>query len=390
VARIAVLAQYYHPAFKAGGPVPGVRNAVKSLSGHAVMVFTSDRDLGDTEPFGEPYVGRAKVDDAEVTYLPGIAPGTAATWLRAARRLRTCDAVYINSLFSFPFSVAPLIYMTLVRFRGTVAIAPRGEMAPSALSLGRSRRKKIWLALLRLLAMDRSIGRKGNVVWLASSPAEQRNIVDAFPYARVYLSPETLRSPSGDRPVSERVRGNELELICIARLAPVKGTIDLFKGLERVGRSIHLRMVGLAEDPRYVEELQAVEARFSDAIRVSWLGSLPADAVTDALRTADFSVLLSRGENFSHAIGESLLAGCPVLISDQTPWSFVGERNAGFVLSSADCRDPDRVAQQIDEIAALTDADWRNMCLAARQCGEAGLVVPGTVTIEEALGFGSA
>ena len=122
-------------------------------------------------------------------------------------------------------------------------------------------------------------------------------------------------------------------------------------------------------------------------VRVSWLGGLPADAVMDVLRTAHFSVLLSRGENSSHAIGESLLAGCPVLISDQTPWSFVGEQNAGIVLGSAECQDPDRIARQIDEIAAMTEADWRGMRLAARRCGEAGLVLPGTVTVAEALGY---
>jgi len=110
----------------------------------------------------------------------------------------------------------------------------------------------------------------------------------------------------------------------------------------------------------------------------------------DVLRAAHFSVLLSRGENFSHAIGESLLAGCPVLISDQTPWFFVGEQNAGIVLGSAECQDPDGIARQIDEIAAMTEADSRGMRLAARRCGEAGLVLPGTVTVAEALGYGLA
>jgi len=112
--------------------------------------------------------------------------------------------------------------------------------------------------------------------------------------------------------------------------------------------------------------------------------------VTHLLHPTDSEMRAALTQAVSHAIGESLLAGCPVLISDQTPWSFVGEQNAGIVLGSAECQDPDRIARQIDEIAAMTEADWRGMRLAARRCGEAGLVLPGTVTVAEALGYGLA
>jgi len=390
LAVITVLAQYYHPAFNAGGPVPGIRNAVRSLSGHSVRVVTRDRDLGNAAPFGQPYVGTTVVDEAEVTYLPPLSVATSRRWLRSASRVLGGDAVYVNSLFSTYFAVLPLLMLFATRYRGRVAIAPRGELAQSARVLGRSGRKRVWLAVIRGLRLDRSAGRRGNVVWLASSTAEQRDIALMFPRATVYVSPETLRSTASGGPIVERPRVDELELVCVARLAPVKGVLDLFEGLSRVTVPVRLRLVGPPEDLDYVSQLKSVERRFPAAVRVSWLGGLPADEVSAELRASDFSVLLSRGENFGHSIGESLLEGCPVLISDQTPWSFVAEQNAGFVLAEGECRDPERVARRIEAMAAMSGTDRIEMARAARRCGEAGLVSPGSVTVGEALGYGSA
>lgn len=37
-------------------------------------------------------------------------------------------------------------------------------------------------------------------------------------------------------------------------------------------------------------------------------------------------------ENYGHVIAESMIAGCPVLISDQTPWNDVKDAQGGFVV----------------------------------------------------------
>ncbi|MGR5966571.1 glycosyltransferase [Bacillus cereus] len=39
------------------------------------------------------------------------------------------------------------------------------------------------------------------------------------------------------------------------------------------------------------------------------------------------------GENYGHVIVESLLAGCPVIISDQTPWKNLENEGAGWTIS---------------------------------------------------------
>ena len=54
--------------------------------------------------------------------------------------------------------------------------------------------------------------------------------------------------------------------------------------------------------------------------------------VEESLQASHLFALLTLGENFGHAIGEALRAGCPVLISDQTPWTDVVATGAGVVL----------------------------------------------------------
>ena len=43
-----------------------------------------------------------------------------------------------------------------------------------------------------------------------------------------------------------------------------------------------------------------------------------------------FSLLQTQHENFGHSIIESMAAGCPVIISDQTPWRGLEAVKAGW------------------------------------------------------------
>jgi glycosyltransferase involved in cell wall biosynthesis len=51
--------------------------------------------------------------------------------------------------------------------------------------------------------------------------------------------------------------------------------------------------------------------------------------VYDIFRKYDLLFVPTKGENFGHIFIEALEAGCPILTSDQTPWSWVKTFNAG-------------------------------------------------------------
>ena len=75
-------------------------------------------------------------------------------------------------------------------------------------------------------------------------------------------------------------------------------------------------------------------------------GALAHDVVGDTLSRADLLFLPTMGENFGHVIAEALLVGCPVLISDRTPWRHLREAGAGWDLPVDDL---EGMAQAVEE-----------------------------------------
>ena len=64
------------------------------------------------------------------------------------------------------------------------------------------------------------------------------------------------------------------------------------------------------------------------------------------------------GENYGHVILEALSAGCPCIISDQTPWQHLEENQAGFVFP---LDQKDRFAAVIDHYAEMTEGEFQKI-----------------------------
>jgi glycosyltransferase involved in cell wall biosynthesis len=69
----------------------------------------------------------------------------------------------------------------------------------------------------------------------------------------------------------------------------------------------------------------------------------------------DYFVLPTKGENFGHAIFEAMAVGCPVLISDQTPWTNLEQKNAGFDLPL----EIDLFTKCIQHFIEMNYAEWK-------------------------------
>lgn len=383
--RICMTVDYYTPAHKAGGPIPGVTGLIRSLEGaHSVHVLTSDRDLGDAEPFPEPYRGTLRVGEAMVTYLPPMRPSKA--WFKALRLAHTSDVLHVNSLHSKGFTLLPLLWLAATGYRGRVLISPRGELASTALKLGNPRLKKAWGRVMRGLRLWRSVGRCGNVTWVASSRREVREIRAAYPDAAIVVVPETLRPAPIDPllPHHPPAAGEELRIVSVGRIAPVKGTVELIRGLADVETPAVLHLVGVAADPNYLAEVKAAEATLPAHVRVEHHGSMAPAELFGLLRTAHLFALLSHGENYGHAIGEALQQGCPVLLSDQTPWTFACA-DAGQALTPAECRDAATVARAVNDLMSAGAEKWKAMSAAAQEAGRRGVEDPDAVNYADVI-----
>ena len=73
---------------------------------------------------------------------------------------------------------------------------------------------------------------------------------------------------------------------------------------------------------------------------------------------------MTKGENFGHTIYEALSASVPILISDQTPWRRLQEKNAGWDLS---LEDPNKINSAIETAIKLNSVELRKMKKGAYQ-----------------------
>jgi len=163
--RVLVVADYYLPGFRAGGPVRAISNTIGRLSADAdFSVVTRDHDA-DRSRYRDVEVGRwVEGGSARVLYAPRLTPAL----LQRCVADTACDVIWLNSFFSRA-SIAVLALRRMGRIRQPVLLAPRGEFTSTALAL-KPRRKAIALRLLRWTGCLQPIH------WLASSAVEREDV----------------------------------------------------------------------------------------------------------------------------------------------------------------------------------------------------------------------
>ena len=317
--RVLVVADYYLPGFRAGGPVRAISNTVTRLaSGIDFFVVTRDHDA-DGSKYHDVEAGRwTAVAAGCVLYAPRLTPAL----LRRCVADTACDVIWLNSFFSRA-SISVLVYRQMGWIRRPVLLAPRGEFSPGALALKR-RRKALALWLLR------RTGCLGAVHWLASSDAERHDIGQRVGPVPITCVPESVAEvAAGEQPWPTKSR-RRLKAVFAARIAPTKNLIFLLEVLARCEGDIHLDIIGPLEDPDYWGSCRALMGRLPASVTAEYVGETTHHDLQRRLSSYDVLILPTLGENFGHIIVEAWAAGCPVLLSDRTPWRQLTSSGLGW------------------------------------------------------------
>ena len=121
-----------------------------------------------------------------------------------------------------------------------------------------------------------------------------------------------------------------LKIVFLSRISKMKnlcGALEMLNGLKG---QIQFNIYGPIEDKAYWMECQKIISNLSDNITVQYCGNIVHDRVTDVMGEHDLFFLPTLGENFGHVILEALCSGCPVLISDRTPWRSLEGKGIGW------------------------------------------------------------
>lgn len=377
--KVLAVLDYYLPGYKAGGPVRTVANLIERLGDEfEFSVLTSDRDLGDRQPYSNVKRGIwQRVGKAQVQYLSPQEMGFIA-WCRLLKDLQY-NLVYLNSVFS-RLSIKTLLGRKIGLLReAPIVVAPRGEFSLGALSLKRFKKRAFILLAKRT-------GLLRNIVWQASSEFEARDILSVLgnnvhkgssvvqiapnlPKPSVKVAPDLALGSVDGRMFPSRPfkQVGSARIVFLSRISRMKNLDTALKLLTNVGGQVQFDVYGPIEDPMYWEECRCLMSRLPNGVHVSYVGPVVHDHVLETLSKYHLLLLPTLGENFGHVVLEALCAGCPVLISDQTPWRNLTERRVGWDLPLSE---PERYSAALSELVSMDDFTFAQWSRAAREYGE--------------------
>ena len=351
--KILLFTDWYEPGYKAGGIIQSCKNLVSLLRDeYDFYIVCSDRDLGENQPYADIAVDRwvEKNPRLHVWY----ASPSSLNHRNLTRLIQELNPgiVYFNSMYSAVFTLRPLWILIRAKFSGRIILAPRGMLHRGAL-------EKKFLKKTLFLKIFRYAGWYKKITFQATDPQEQKDVHYFFTAeAKVVLAKDTPGFPSVNWIGREKEQG-QLDCVFISRIHPKKNLHYFLERLRETNQVQALRfdIYGAEEDADYGRQCRKLASALPGYARVRFMGALPYEAVRDTLRRYHLFILPTLGENFGHAIFESLSVGTPVLISDQTPWRGLATKKAGWDIP---LQQPESFVRVIEQVSAMDQETYRH------------------------------
>jgi glycosyltransferase involved in cell wall biosynthesis len=325
--RILVSAQWFPPAFKAGGPVRSVYNLIQALKSDGrnsdleFFVIAGAYDLGEKDTMDGVSVGvwsnLEGISGAQVRYEIR-SNWKRSNWKHIIEEVQP-DVLYLNSLFSLTFSLRPL---QIARTKGIrTVLAPRGMLGSGALAI-KPLKKHIFLSLARNLDFFRG------VTFHASTVDEVLEVKTHIPGKKVFEARNFADSTIKKTPLTPL--SESINLLCLGRVHPVKNQLFALEVLSKMNlndKKVKVNIVGPAEDENYLNSLLSLS---NGSLEITYSGAFAHKDLGEAFTEAHFLLMPTSHENFGHAIIESWGFGRPVLLSDKTPWKDLQKEGLGY------------------------------------------------------------
>jgi glycosyltransferase involved in cell wall biosynthesis len=261
------------------------------------------------------------------------------------------DVIYINGIFSYRFVMLPLLTVNKAGIK--IVLCPRGMLQTGALQ-GKWLKKKIYLKILKLT------GLVNNITWHATNDEEEDDIKKIFgKSAKVFVAGNLPKQPVGKIAEPQKTSGR-LRLIYLSLIAGKKNLLQVIELIKASDADITLDIYGPAKDPAYWKKCE--QAITSANGKIKYMGDLIPEQVQQTFSKYDAGILLTRGENFGHALYESMSAGRPIITSFFTPWNNLEQKNAGWNLDIADNA---ACLHKLQSIAQMDNGSFNTLCSGA-------------------------
>ena len=358
--HILICYDYFYPGFKAGGPIQSLVNLVQLLQKtYKVSVFTGAYDLNVKESYNE-----IKINEWNSILLPG-ASAPVDVWYADTKKLSyndvfNCinfikpDILYLNSMYSLGFMIYPIIAVKKLSLNIRVVICPRGMLQNGALKV-KAVKKKIFLKCIKVS------GLLNKVNWHATNQEEKEDILKWFPKnLGIAIASNIPKMPLFNILPSNKKNG-VLNLVYLSLISEKKNLHLILKVLSKSDKSVFLDIYGPLKDIHYWESECLPEIQKLNN-RVVFKGDVQPGNVQNVLTKYDALILLTNGENFGHALYESLSVGRPIITSNFTPWNNLEKNTAGW---NVDISNLESIVNLLNSLVQINDVNHNSYCKGA-------------------------
>lgn len=318
---ILIIMGRYLPGYKDGGPVRSVKNLVDYLGKeYNFKILTCDRDHGDERMYPNIKVNDwNEVGNANVYYVPP--KGFKMSLIKELAN--KCDLVYCCGCFN-DYAINTLLLKRLNMIKVPVIVAAMGLFSPMEFRL-KYEKKKLFTTLFNLTGMFKKI------YWSATSDMEIDEIKQqVWTSDNFFIAEDLPRKVDKTQIVKEKESG-KLKVVWISRIAPKKNLKQAIQILHKVKGDIEFTIYGPKHVTEYWEECEEELNKLPSNVKWCWRGNVESENVVKTLKEHHVFLFPTLGENYGHVIQEALSAGCPVILSDQTPWKDLEENQVGFI-----------------------------------------------------------
>jgi len=262
------------------------------------------------------------------------------------------STVYINGLFTQWFT-QPLVLKKSIQLKGVeIIICPRGMLQAGALSV-KPLKKKLFLS-----AFKKALLFKG-VRWHATNEEEAADIQkNIHRNAKCIVAYNIPKPPVIQVKPSTKQVGN-LSLVYLSLITQKKNLLLLMEVLKNCSANIQLAIYGPIKDKAYWQQCELLIQQMPSNITIEYKGDVQPFEVQVTIAQYDAFVLLTKGENFGHALFEALSCGRPIITSHFTPWNNLQEKQAGW---NVDIQQPSAIVTLMNQLAEQDSTQWNNYC----------------------------
>lgn len=349
---ILVILSHYLPGFKDGGPVRSILNLTDYLGEeYEFRVLTVDRDQKETTPYEGIVTGQWNlVGKAKVWYVPG-GRITSESILEAAGE---ADMIYMWGCFQ-DYARKVLFLRKRKKLKLPVAIAPMGMLSPGAFRI-KYPKKKTYMSLMKLFGMFR------NIVWSVTDEEEREAVKKLAGQGADCRIARDLVSVMGEPGERDEKKKGKLNLVFLSRISLKKNLKYIFEILREIpvaaGESIKFDIYGTKEDEEYYQECVRAAEGLPESVCWEYKGEVKPNRILETLSRYDVFFLPTMSENYGHVIYEAMASGCIPLISDQTPWTDIEEKQAGYCIPLEDKR---QFADRLTELLAMENPEFMKL-----------------------------